>query len=164
MACLSKSLQMSRSAVGGGAWVALGHASRRSTRNSCPMALIYICISYICKAMKIVADETILRSLLDSWAGGLDWDQGNLGKLAKHKATPEDIDYLFIEPEAGAVLLGRIMPTGTGPWPEARYLTFGIDLSDKPRAVIWTTRSDKIRPISCRIMRRGERTLYESIK
>ena len=114
--------------------------------------------------MKIVADETILRWLLDTWAGGLDWDQGNLGKLAKHKATREDIDYLFVEPEAAAVLLGRIMPTGIDPWPEARYLTFGLDLSDKPRAVIWTTRNDKIRPISCRMMRRGERTLYESIK
>ena len=38
--------------------------------------------------MKIVTDETILRWLLDTWAGGLDWDQGNLGKLAKHKAYP----------------------------------------------------------------------------
>lgn len=86
--------------------------------------------------MRIVADDSIVRWLLDSWNGELDWDHGNLSKLKKHHATREDIDYLFTEVEAEAVLLGQIKPSEGDPWPEPRYLTFGMDLSDKPRAIV----------------------------
>lgn len=114
--------------------------------------------------MRIVADDSVIRWLLDSWSGELEWDQGNLVKLKKHHATRQDIGYLFTEIEADAVFVGRIVPQDADPWPEPRYLTFGLDMNDKPRAIVWTIRGDRIRPISCRIMRRGERKLYESIR
>ena len=112
--------------------------------------------------MRIVADEDVVSGLVDMWGGELEWDEGNLQKLKKHQAAREDIDYLFTEPEAEAVFVGRIVPDADEPW--RRYLTFGLDLNDRLRAVVWTVRGVRIRPISCRIMQRGERKLYERIK
>ena len=106
----------------------------------------------------------IVRWLVDSWSGELDWDDGNVRKLKKHGATKDGIDYFFMAPEAEAFLIGRIQPPADEVWAELRYLTFGTDIDEKPRTVIWTTRRNKIRPISCRIMRAKERKLYEGLK
>lgn len=114
--------------------------------------------------MDVVADQLIVRWLVDSWAGEFDWDDGNLRKLRKHNATRDGIEYLFSAPEAEAFLIGKIQPPTGEIWSEARYLTFGADINDKPRAVVWTTRRNKIRPISCRVMRTNERKQYESLK
>ena len=114
--------------------------------------------------MNVVADQIIIRWLVESWTGEFDWDDGNVRKLKKHHATKDGIQFLFAAPEAEAFLIGRIQPPPGEVWSEPRYLTFGQDLNDKPRAVIWTTRRNKIRPISCRVMRANERKLYESLK
>lgn len=114
--------------------------------------------------MDVVADKLIVSWLVDSWSGEFDWDDGNVRKLKKHNATKDGVEYLFTVPEAEAFLIGKIQPPKGEIWSEQRYLTFGTDISDKPRAVIWTTRRTKIRPISCRIMRANERKLYESLK
>ena len=114
--------------------------------------------------MDIVADQLIVRWLVDSWSGEFDWDDGNVRKLKKHNATQDGIEYLLTAPEAEAFLIGRIQSPEGETWAEPRYLTFGTDIDDKPRAVIWTSRRNKIRPISCRIMRTNERKLYESLK
>jgi uncharacterized DUF497 family protein len=114
--------------------------------------------------MDVVTDQFIVRWLIETWSGGFDWDSGNLGKLKKHHATKDGIEYLFTAPEAEAFLIGKIRPPAGETWSESRYLMFGMDIDDNPRAIIWTTRSDKIRPISCRIMRANERKTYESFK
>jgi uncharacterized DUF497 family protein len=114
--------------------------------------------------MDVVADQLIMHWLVETWSGELGWDDGNSPKLKKHNATEDGIDYLFTTPEAEAFLIGKIQPPAGEIWSEPRYLTFGVDINDKPRAVIWTTRRAKIRPISCRIMRANERKHYESLK
>ena len=114
--------------------------------------------------MNVVADQLILLWLMGTWSGYFDWDDGNLRKLTKHDATKDGIEYLFKAPEAEALLIGKIEPPAGEIWSEPRYLTLGNDIDDKPRAVVWTTRRNKIRPISCRIVRANERKTYESHK
>jgi len=112
--------------------------------------------------MEVVADPNVVEWLISKWDGTFDWDGGNLEKLKKHGATREGIEHLFTESIGNAILIGRVV--GEETWQESRYLTFGTDSKMKRRAIVWTIRENKIRPISCRMMRRKERKLYEKLK
>ncbi|TMA25384.1 MAG: BrnT family toxin [Deltaproteobacteria bacterium] len=45
---------------------------------------------------------------------------------------------------------------------EARYLLLGITPTGRRAALIFTRRGDKLRPISCRAMRKGEKEAYDA--
>ena len=45
---------------------------------------------------------------------------------------------------------------------EARYLLLGITSTGRRAALIFTRRGDKLRPISCRAMRKTEKEAYDA--
>ncbi len=97
-----------------------------------------------------------------AWLEGLegvsqdfDWDAGNRAKNRKHGVAPEDVETLLEQP---VLLAGRIVqPTHDEP----RWLLLGRDDNGRPLALVFTRRGDRLRPISCRPMRRTERQVYE---
>jgi hypothetical protein len=99
-------------------------------------------------------------SWLDGVAGeteNFDWDAGNRAKNRKHEVEPEDIEAMFRRPRF-IVFAGRIVgPTHDEP----RWLVLGQDGRQRRLALVLTRRGDRLRPISCRPMRRKERILYE---
>ncbi len=61
--------------------------------------------------MIIVADKKMAKWLLEQWDGTLDWDTGNVRKLAKHGVTKAKIEHLFTKK---FVFMGQVLsPTGT---------------------------------------------------
>lgn len=88
-------------------------------------------------------------------AEDFDWDEGNRGKNLKHGVPDPAIESLF---EAPAVFMGRIIEPAAGEW---RGLLLGTDSSDRPLALIFTIRENKLRPICCRPMRAQEKRKYE---
>jgi hypothetical protein len=45
---------------------------------------------------------------------------------------------------------------------EARYLLLGVTSGGRHAALIFTRRGDKLRPITCRAMRKKEREVYDA--
>ena len=45
---------------------------------------------------------------------------------------------------------------------EARYLLLGVTSGGRHAALVFTRRGDKLRPISCRAMRRREKEVYDA--
>jgi uncharacterized DUF497 family protein len=96
------------------------------------------------------------------WLGGLggqsedfDWDSGNLHKNRKHGVQPENVEALLVRP---ALLAGRIVEPSHD---EPRWLLLGQDETGRRLALIFTRRGDRLRPISCRPMRKKERQFYD---
>ncbi len=88
---------------------------------------------------------------------GFEWDEGNLKKLSKHGVTQEEAEEIFyIAPliDEGAYEKKN----------EKRYRCLGITGPGRCLAAFFTIRSDCIRNISVRPMRRNERKLYEEKK
>ena len=88
-------------------------------------------------------------------AESFDWDAGNRGKNAKHGVSDEAIEGLFRQP---TVFVGRVTEPAQD---EPRWLLLGIDATQRHLALILTRRDNRIRPISCRPMRTGEKRIYE---
>ena len=109
--------------------------------------------------MKFVADQEAslwLRDFVPD-SDNFDWDKGNVTKNAKHGVRPEEIESIFYQEKF--VFAGRIIEPAHAEW---RGLILGRIDAGWPLALIFTRRGDKLRPISCRTMRSGERRLYEA--
>ncbi|MFA5140209.1 MAG: BrnT family toxin [Elusimicrobiota bacterium] len=86
-----------------------------------------------------------------------DWDKGNLTKNRKHGVQVEEIESLFYQERF--VFAGRIVEPAHDEW---RGLVLGRSDLGRHLALIFTRRGERLRPISCRPMRSGERRLYEA--
>ena len=109
--------------------------------------------------MRFVQDHEAslwLRDFMPDLAN-FDWDEGNRTKNAKHGIQREEIESLFRKDKF--IFAGKIMEPAHDEW---RGLILGLSDEDRPLALIFTRRGDKLRPISCRSMRPGERRLYEA--
>ena len=111
--------------------------------------------------MKIVDDPAIKKWLqsLDSDPDHFDWDEGNRAKNLKHGVTQEEIESIF-QNEYG--FAGRIVEPIHAEW---RGLILGRSNAGKHLALIFTCRGERLRPISCRPMRKLEvKKYHESTK
>jgi uncharacterized DUF497 family protein len=107
--------------------------------------------------MRLV-DDRGAASWLDQLAGSRDdfeWDSGNRVKNRKHGVEAEDVESMFHFP---IVFAGRIAEPACD---EPRWLLLGRSGDGRHLALIFTRRGNRVRPISCRPMRRGERKIYE---
>lgn len=105
--------------------------------------------------MKLVADAQTAAWL--ATGPPIEWDAGNSTKSeVKHGFTTADVESIL----AGARLLaGRIVEPAHE---EARYLLLGVTARGRRAALIFARRGDKLRPISCRAMRKKEREAYDA--
>jgi uncharacterized protein len=103
--------------------------------------------------MRWVADADAVAWL--ATAPPLDWDEANTMKLGKHDLTRADVESVV---RGVPYLLGRVVEPVH---PEPRWVALGTTASGRPVTLIFTRRSETLRPISCRAMRRKERRLYE---
>ena len=104
--------------------------------------------------MKLVTDPKMA-----AWLGSrpaMEWDAGNSTKSqTKHGFTKADVQSLLDE---SMLFAGRILEPAH---PEARYLLLGMTREGRRAALIFARRGEKLRPISCRAMRRKEREAYD---
>ncbi len=108
-------------------------------------------------AMKLHPDPAAV-AWLEAVRGGtedFDWDEGNRTKHRKHAIEPEHVEALFLRP---VVFAGRIVEPAHD---EPRWLLLGQDSEGRRLALIFTRRGQRVRPVSCRPMRRNERAVYE---
>ncbi len=92
---------------------------------------------------------------LEGISQDFDWDAGNRTKNRKHGVDTEDVEALLGQP---VLLAGRIVQPEQD---EPRWLLLGRDDKGRRLALVFTRRDDRLRPISCRPMRRTERQVYE---
>lgn len=105
--------------------------------------------------MKLVADPEVAAWLATPPA--IEWDAGNISKSeTKHGFRTLDVESIFTSP---VLFAGRIVEPEHD---EARYLLLGITPTGRRAALIFTRRGDKLRPISCRAMRKGEKEAYDA--
>jgi uncharacterized DUF497 family protein len=107
--------------------------------------------------MKLAADA-ILAAWLEHFSGrpeDFDWDVGNRTKHRKHGVEPGDVEALF---RRRTVFLGRVVEPMHE---ELRGLLLGQDAAGRRLTLIFTRRGSRLRPVSCRAMRRDERKVYE---
>ena len=104
--------------------------------------------------MKLVADPETAAWL--ATRPTMQWDAGNSTKSeAKHGFYAADVESIL----ALAVLFaGRIVEPAHE---EARYLLLGVTSNGRRAALIFARRGEKLRPISCRAMRRKEKEVYD---
>ena len=106
--------------------------------------------------MKLVDDSDTVAWLAQF--GGqpkdFDWDAGNRTKNRKHRVEDTDVEALF---KHSTVFVGRIVEPAHE---EDRWLLLGQDTSRRRLALVFTRRDQRLRPISCRPMRRNERSIY----
>lgn len=108
--------------------------------------------------MKFERDPDLARwlELLNTSDTSFQWDRWNLEKLQKHRVTKTEVEEILSLP---FVLGGRIIE----PYhPENRWILFGATEKSRRLTLIFTVRDDRIRPISCRAMRRKEKVMYET--
>lgn len=110
--------------------------------------------------MKLVADPAAERWLrmITGASGEFEWDRGNLTKHRKHDVAPGDVQALVA---GDFYFAGRIVEPAHA---EPRWLALGEIASGRRLALVFTRRGDRLRPISCRTMRRKERALYEEAR
>lgn len=107
--------------------------------------------------MRLV-DDPDAGSWLDQLAGeagDFEWDTGNRPKLDKHGLDQEDLESMLCSPIAFA---GRIIEPA---YAEPRWLVLGESERGRKLALIFTRRGERLRPVSCRPMRRNERKVYD---
>jgi uncharacterized DUF497 family protein len=85
----------------------------------------------------------------------LEWDAANTEKLTKHGLIPADVEAALRGP---VVWLGRITQPAHD---EPRWGALGLTATSRYITMIFTRRGARLRPISCRAMRRDERRVYE---
>jgi uncharacterized DUF497 family protein len=84
-------------------------------------------------------------------------DAGNSTKShTKHAFRTADVESIL---DAPVVFAGRIVEPAHG---EARYLLLGVTSGGRHAALVFTRRGDKLRPISCRAMRKWEKEVYDA--
>ena len=85
---------------------------------------------------------------------GFEWDEGNAPKIrARHGVTQGECEQVFFgEP--------WIAPDATHSGSESRWSAWGRTFEGRELAIVFTLRSDRIRPISARDMSRKERQRY----
>ena len=86
-----------------------------------------------------------------------DWDDGNRHKNLNHGLSCEEVESLFLQDRY--IFAVRIIEHHHTEW---RGLILGQGGSGRALALIFTRRSEKLRPISCRPIREGERRFYEA--
>lgn len=85
----------------------------------------------------------------------MEWDAGDTTKSqTKHGFHAADVESIL---EAPVVFAGRIVEPAHD---ETRYLLLGVTSGGRHAALIFTRRGDKLRPISCRAMRKREKEVY----
>jgi uncharacterized DUF497 family protein len=90
-------------------------------------------------------------------APAIEWDAGNSTKSeTKHGFDTTSVESILKGP---VLFAGRIVDPEHE---EARYLLLGITASGRRAALIFARRGDKLRPISCRAMRRKEKEAYDA--
>ena len=105
--------------------------------------------------MKLVAEPETAAWLAS--APTIEWDEGNSTKSeTKHGFHTADVESIFNGP---VLFAGRIVEPEHE---EARYLLLGITAGGRRAALIFARRGDKLRPISCRAMRRKEKEAYDA--
>jgi uncharacterized DUF497 family protein len=104
--------------------------------------------------VKLVADPEMAAWL--ATMPTMQWDAGNSTKSeAKHGFHAADVESLL----GGAMLFaGRIVEPQHE---EARYLLLGATSDGRRAALIFARRGEKLRPISCRAMRKKEKEAYD---
>lgn len=108
--------------------------------------------------MDVINDPKIALWLNEEWDQTLDWNEGNISKLAKHSATVTQIESVF---DGDFILGGKVKPPACAKWNEERFILYGRTEDGRHLTIIWTVRASKIRPITCRSMRKDERKIYE---
>lgn len=87
----------------------------------------------------------------------MEWDAGNSTKSqTKHGFRTADVESIL---DAAVVFAGRIVEPVHD---EARYLLLGVTSGGRHAALVFTRRGDKLRPISCRAMRKREAEAYDA--
>ena len=87
----------------------------------------------------------------------MEWDAGNSTKnQAKHGFSAADVESLL---DAPVLFAGRIVEPAHA---EARYLLLGVTAGGRRAALIFARRDDRLRPISCRAMRKKEKEAYNA--
>ncbi len=87
----------------------------------------------------------------------MEWDAGNSTKSGtKHGFRTADVESMF---DAPILFAGRIVEPSHD---EARYLLLGVTTEGRHAALIFTRRGERLRPISCRAMRRNEKEAYHA--
>ena len=83
------------------------------------------------------------------------WDKGNSTKiLIKHRISRKQIESILLREY---VFVGKIVEPFHEEW---RGLILGISVDTQLLALIFTRRNAKLRPISCRPMRKEEVKIY----
>jgi uncharacterized DUF497 family protein len=105
--------------------------------------------------VKLVADPAVA-----AWLGTrpeMEWDAGNSTKSqAKHGFSTADVESML---DAPLLFAGRIVEPAHE---EARYPLLGVTVGGRRAALILARRGDKLRPISCRAMRKKEKEAYDA--
>jgi uncharacterized protein len=105
--------------------------------------------------VKLVAEPDVAAWLENRPA--MEWDAGNSTKSqTKHGLSTADVESLL---DAPVLFAGRIVEPARE---EARYLLLGVTAGGRPAALIFARRGDKLRPISCRAMRKNEKEAYNA--
>jgi uncharacterized DUF497 family protein len=107
--------------------------------------------------MRLVPDAEIQVRLdaLEDAPRSFDWDSGNREKLNKHLLEPGTVESILRLP---IVFAGRIVEPRHD---EPRWLLLRESEDRRRLALVFTKRGERLRPISCRPMRRRERRIYE---
>ena len=87
----------------------------------------------------------------------MEWDAGNSTKSqTKHGFRTADVESIL---DAALVFAGQIIEPAHD---EPRYLLLGVTSGGRHAALVFTRRGDKLRPISCRAMRKKEKEAYDA--
>lgn len=109
--------------------------------------------------MKLESDEATREWLMNfiPILENFDWDEGNVDKnLIKHNVSREKIESIFQNP---IVFAGKIIEPRHFEW---RGLILGLSVNQRHLSLIFTQREDRLRPISCRPMRKEEEKIYHA--
>ena len=109
----------------------------------------------IFRTVKLTADPEVA-----AWLGRrpvTEWDAGNSSKSqAKHGFSIADVDSLL---DAPVLFAGRVVEPAHE---EPRYLILGVTADGRSAALVFARRGEKLRPISCRPMRKKEKEAYDA--
>lgn len=90
-------------------------------------------------------------------AAQMEWDAGNSTKSqTKHGFRTADVESIL---DAAVLFAGQIVEPAHD---ESRYLLLGVTSGGRYASLVFTRRGDKLRPISCRAMRKGEKEAYDA--
>ena len=85
---------------------------------------------------------------------GFEWDAGNIQKCQKHGLSIAEIETVFARP----VL---ILNDDANSQAEQRYRAIGVTANGRYAFIVFTLRSERIRPLSARYMHKKEIERYE---